>query len=156
MITGKWHKRFYKLALHVAEWSKDPSTKVGACIVNQDRQIISVGFNGFPRGIFDFAKRYEDKETKYLFVSHAERNALDNAFTSVEGATLYTTLFPCNECAKGIIQKGIKTVVTPMPDKSRTHNYYDITLRMFREAEITVIHVENFTPDGVELEYDGV
>lgn len=156
MITGKWHKRFYNLAVHVAQWSKDPSTKVGACIVNDDRQIVSVGFNGFPRGIFDFAKRYEDKEMKYLFVSHAERNALDNAFCSVEGATLYTTLFPCNECAKGIIQKGIKTVVTPMPDKSRTHNYYDITLKMFREAEITVLHVESFTPDEVQSEPEGV
>lgn len=147
MITGKWHTRFYQLAQHVAEWSKDPNTKVGACVVNSDRQVLSIGFNGFPRGIFDLAKRYEDKETKYLFVSHAERNALDNAFGDVRGATLYTTLFPCNECAKGILQKGISTVVTPKPDKSRSHNHYDVTLRMFKEAEVMVLYIENFLED---------
>lgn len=144
MITGKWHKRFYELALHVADWSKDPQTKVGSCIVNADRQVISLGFNGFPRGIVDLASRYDDKQLKYLFVSHAERNALDNAFCNVQGATIYTTLFPCNECAKGIIQKGIYTVVTPHPDQSRSHNHYDITLKMFKEAEINVLYIENF------------
>ena len=149
-MKGKWHKRFYDLAVHVATWSKDPSTKVGACIVNADNQVLSLGFNGFPRGIFDFAKRYEDKETKYLFVSHAERNALDNAFGDTRGATLYTTLFPCNECAKGIIQKGIKTVVTPQPDKTRTHNHYDVTIRMMREAEIQVLFIENF----LDIDYE--
>lgn len=143
-MRGKWHTRFYELATHVAQWSKDPSTKVGAVVVNSDNQVLSLGFNGFPRGIFDFAKRYDDKETKYLFVSHAERNALDNAFADTRGATLYTTLFPCNECTKGIIQKGIKTIVTPQPDKSRKHNHYDVTLAMLREAEIQVLFVENF------------
>lgn len=140
----KWHKRFYELAQHVAQWSKDPRTKVGACIVNGDRQVIGVGFNGFPRKIFDLAQRYEHKETKYLFVSHAERNALDNTFGDTRGATLYTTLFPCNDCAKGIIQKGISLVVTPQPLKDREHNHYDVTLKMFKEAEIRVMYVENF------------
>jgi dCMP deaminase len=145
MVTGKWHKRFYELALHVAQWSKDPNTKVGACIVNADRQVISIGFNGLPRGIFDFQSRYANKETKYLYVVHAERNALDNAFCNVDGAIMYTTLFPCNECAKGIIQKGIKTVVTPKPDETRTHNHYAVTLQMFKEAEMNVLFVDIYT-----------
>lgn len=143
MITGKWHLRFFDLALHVAQWSKDPRTKVGAVIVNDDRQVLSMGFNGFPRGIFDFPARYDEKEVKYLFVSHAERNALDNAFGDVRRATLYSTLFPCNECAKGIIQKGIRVVVTRRPEKGRTHNHYDVTLKMFKEAEISVLYVED-------------
>lgn len=146
----KWHKRFYQLAEHVSTWSKDPNTKVGACIVNNQRQVIGVGFNGFPRKIFDLAQRYEDKETKYLFVSHAERNALDNTFGDTRGAILYTTLFPCNECAKGIIQRGIFMVVTPQPDQTREHNHYDITLKMFKEAEIKVMYVENFLKDEEE------
>lgn len=150
MVTGKWHKRFYQLALHVAQWSKDPSTKVGACIVNADRQVIGIGFNGLPRGIFDFQSRYADKETKYLYVVHAERNALDNAFCNVDGAIIYTTLFPCNECAKGIIQKGIKTVVTPKPDETRAHNHYDVTLQMFKEFGMNVMFIENY------IEQEGV
>lgn len=141
MMIDKWHKRFYELALHVAEWSKDPSTKVGACIVNPDRQVISLGFNGFPRGVIDDPSRYATKAVKYLFVSHAERNALDNAFGDVRGATLYTTLFPCNECAKGIIQRGISCVISPQPDLSRSQNHYDVTLKMFEEAGIVVVHL---------------
>ena len=105
---SKWSDRFMELAEHVATWSKDPSTQVGCVIVDKQNRVVSLGFNGFPRGIKDIPARYQDKETKYLFVAHAERNALDNAPLSVEGCTLYSPLLPCNECAKSIIQKGIK------------------------------------------------
>jgi dCMP deaminase len=107
-----WNQRFFDLALHVAGWSKDPSTKVGAVIVNNKKQVLSHGYNGFPRGIEDSEERYADRPTKLQLVCHAERNALDNALFDVEGATLYSTLFPCTECTKGIIQRGISTVVT--------------------------------------------
>jgi dCMP deaminase len=132
----KWDKRFFELALHVAEWSRDPKTKVGAVIVNNHKQVVSLGFNGFPRGIFDREDRYEDRETKYMFVAHAERNALDNAFVDTRGCTLYTTLYPCNECAKGIIQKGIKRVVAPIPDFNKPSCNFNITKIMFEEAAI--------------------
>ena len=143
-MNTKWHRRFFVLAEHVALWSQDPSTQVGSCIVNEDKQVLSLGFNGFPRGVEDLPERYQDKETKYKFVSHAERNALDNAFVDVKGATLYSTLFPCNECAKGIIQKGIKEVVTTHPDLDRKHNNLDESLSMFAEAGVKITFIENF------------
>lgn len=142
-MENKWHRRFFQLAHHVSDWSRDPSTRVGACIVNEDKQVLSLGFNGFPRGVEDKFERYKDKETKYKFVSHAERNALDNAYVDVKGATLYSTLFPCNECAKGIIQKGIKEVVTTQPDLDRKHNNLDESLQMFSEAGVKITFIEN-------------
>lgn len=142
-MDNKWHRRFFELAEHVADWSKDPSTQVGACIVNEDKQVLSLGFNGFPRGVEDNHLRLADRETKYKFVSHAERNALDNAYIDVKGSTMYSTLFPCNECAKGIIQKGIKTVVTTHPDLDRTHNNLDASLQMFSEAGVEIIFIES-------------
>jgi dCMP deaminase len=137
-MKTNWDKRFLDLAEHVSSWSKDPSTKVGAVIVNQDKQVLSLGYNGFPRGVEDLEERYKDRPTKYLFVAHAERNALDNAFTDTRGATLYTTLCPCNECSKSIIQKGIKRVVTnQMLDKDQSVRLnFEVSLAMFKEAGV--------------------
>lgn len=118
---NKWDSRFFDLAKHVANWSKDPNTQVGAVIVNDLHQVLSIGYNGFPRGVQDTPSRYEERGCKHSFVVHAERNALDNAFTEVRGASMYVTLFPCNECAKGIVQKGIKRLFTPEPDPSREY-----------------------------------
>lgn len=135
-----WNKRFMDLAEHVAGWSKDPSTQVGAVIVNDNKQVISMGYNGFPRGIHDCAERYNDRTTKLKFVAHAERNALDNAFTNVEGATLYSTLYPCNDCAKGIIQRGIRQVVTREPDQSKAERFnFDASKIMFEEAGVDLL-----------------
>lgn len=134
-----WDKRFMDLADHVSQWSKDPSTKVGAVIVNQDKQILSVGYNGFPRGVVDSPERYNHRETKYLFVAHAERNALDNAFTDIRGSTLYTSLCPCNECAKSIIQKGVQRVVTRTPPLEKIEVFkMSVTNQMFDEANINL------------------
>ena len=95
MASMKWDQRFLELAKLVSTWSKDPSTKVGAVIAH-DRKIISVGYNGFPEGVLDTAERYYDRETKYKYMVHAERNALLFANTSVKGMTLYTYPFmPC-------------------------------------------------------------
>ena len=136
-----WDRRFMDLAYHVAGWSKDPSTKVGSVIVNGKKQVLSLGYNGFPRGVHDEEIRYNDRTTKLQFVAHAERNALDNAYIDVDGATLYSTLYPCSECAKGIIQRGIKKVVTSKEwHESHADRFkFDVTQQMFEEADIEIV-----------------
>lgn len=131
-----WTKRFLELAEQVASWSKDPSTKVGCVIVDSKRRVLSVGYNGFPRGICDTPERLNNKEIKHTLVCHAEANALDNAPINVEACTLYCTLLPCNNCAKSIIQNGITCVVTYMLDRSDKRFNFDTTLEMFREAGV--------------------
>jgi dCMP deaminase len=115
----KWHKRFMDLAWHVARWSKDPSTQVGAVLVNENRIVIGIGYNGFPRGVEDTEERYADRPTKYALVVHAEMNAIANATEDLQGSTLYVTLAPCNECMKLVAQHGITTIVSPPRDPSR-------------------------------------
>ena len=116
-----WEEYFMGIALLSAERSKDPNTRVGACIANSDHKILSVGYNGMPIGCDDDDMPWEREgdmlNTKYAYVCHAELNAiLNNDGGSLKGTTLYVTLFPCNECAKAIIQSGIKDVVY-MDDK---------------------------------------
>jgi len=134
-----WNKRFLDLAGHVAGWSKDPSTKVGAVIVNDDKQVLGLGYNGFPRGVHDCKERYNDRNLKLQFVAHAERNALDNA-ADVRGATLYSTLFPCTDCAKGIIQRGIRCVVTTQPNEVQSRRFnFETSKIMFDEAGVELL-----------------
>ena len=113
-----WDEYFMGIARLSAERSKDPSTQVGACIVSSDNRILSIGYNGAPNGFedkyFPWDREGEFLNTKYPFVCHAELNAISNFRGNkkdLEGAKLYVTLFPCNECAKAIIQTGIKEVV---------------------------------------------
>lgn len=112
-----WDEYFMGIAMLSAERSKDNSTQVGACIVNSDNKIVSVGYNGMPTGCNDDEMPWERKadsplDTKYPFVCHAELNAILNRnAANLKDCTLYVTLFPCNECAKAIIQSGIKRVV---------------------------------------------
>lgn len=138
---SKWTDRFLALAEHIAEWSYDPSTKVGAVIVDSKNRVVSMGYNGFPRGIKDLPQRYKNRDTKHLFVCHAERNAIDNAPQSVEGCVMYVPLLPCNECAKSIIQSGIRKVITYKPTREDKFNW-DITRLMFREAEVGLYEKE--------------
>ncbi|NLK75455.1 MAG: dCMP deaminase family protein [Clostridiales bacterium] len=112
----KWDEYFMGIALLSAERSKDPSTSVGACIVSEDNKILSVGYNGMPIGCSDdeypWAREGSNLETKYYYVCHAELNAILNyTGTNMKGSKIYTTLFPCNECSKAIIQKGIKEII---------------------------------------------
>ncbi len=137
-----WDQRFLDLADHIAQWSKDPRTKVGAVIVDEKKRVVSVGYNGFPRGVCDDDDRYEDRPTKHLFVAHAERNALDNAPLMVEGCTLYVPLVPCNECAKSIIQKGITRVVSYTPERDGTNFNWDVTIAMFKEAGVELYLID--------------
>jgi dCMP deaminase len=146
---SKWSERFLDLADHIATWSKDPTTQVGCVIVDKQNRIVSVGFNGFPRGVKDLVERYADRPTKHLFVAHAERNALDNAPLSVEGCTLYSPLLPCNECAKSIIQKGIKKVISYQPIDDVPHFNWHVTKQMFLEAGVQLYLINKpVTPNG--------
>lgn len=111
-----WDEYFMGVASLAGMRSKDPQTQVGACIVSNDNKILSMGYNGFPQGcsddIFPWEREGDTLETKYAFVTHSELNAILNyRGGSLEGTKLYVSLFPCNECAKAIIQAGIKTVV---------------------------------------------
>jgi len=116
----KWDQRFLDLAAHVACWSKDPSTKVGAVLVGTKRQI-ALGFNGFPPGIKDSTFRLTNREIRLRYTMHAERNVLDNAEFSPAGSTLYTTHPPCCACALSIVSKGVRRVVSlPMSSDFRS------------------------------------
>jgi dCMP deaminase len=120
---AKWHHRFLRLAAEIAEFSKDPSTKVG-CILVRDRRIISTGYNGFPRGISDSFDRLLDRDKKYEMTVHAEINAVTTAAlhgVSTEGSTAYVTFQPCSRCAAVLINAGIREVYvtadTLIPDR---------------------------------------
>ena len=110
-----WDEYFMGLAHLSALRSKDPNTQVGACIVDRDKKVVSIGYNGMPRGCDDQEFPWEREggflDTKYAYVVHAELNAILNSPRPVSGCTIYVSLFPCNECAKAIIQSGIKKIV---------------------------------------------
>ena len=111
-----WDEYFMGIAILSGMRSKDPNTQVGACIVSNDNKILSMGYNGFPQGCsddeFPWCREGDPLENKYFYTTHSELNAILNyRGGSLEGSKLYVTLFPCNECAKAIIQAGIKTVI---------------------------------------------
>ena len=142
MLDDKWKKRFLKLSKEISTWSKDPSTKVGALIISEDRNIISTGYNGFPRGIEDTEERLNNRETKYKFILHAEMNCILNALyngRSVKDCILFVHgLPPCSECTKSIIQAGIKKVIT---DSKATDNWKEslkLSLEMLKEANVEI------------------
>lgn len=110
-----WQDYFMGLALLSAKRSKDPNTQVGACIVNQEKRIVGIGYNGFPQGISDDEFPWENNQeddlgNKYPYVCHAELNAILNAKRDISDCYMYVTLFPCNECCKAIIQSQIKHI----------------------------------------------
>lgn len=131
-----WDSRFLDAAHLFASWSKDPSTKVGAVIVNRKRSIIGTGYNGFPRGVYDHQERLANRPTKHAMTVHAEANAILNAVASVEGATIYCTHFPCQDCAKFIVQAGIARVVAPLGDLAGWEDSQRIARTMFAEAGV--------------------
>ena len=140
-LDNKWDQRYLKLAEEVASWSKDPSRKIGAVAVGAKGQVLAQGFNGFPRGIDDSEERYNDRERKYELVVHAEMNVIYNATysgVSLDGATLYVTGLPvCSECAKGIVQVGIKRVIMrEMEIPESWLSSWHKTREIFHEAKI--------------------
>jgi dCMP deaminase len=111
-----WEEYFMGIAILSSKRSKDPNTQVGACIVSKDNRIISVGYNGFPKGCSDNEYPWDREgnplDTKYMYVVHAELNAILNARgKNLDETSLYVTLFPCNECAKAVIQSGIERII---------------------------------------------
>lgn len=137
-----WDEYFMGVAVLSSMRSKDPNTQVGACIVSEDRKIVGVGYNGFPSGCSDDELPWEREgawlDTKYPFVCHAELNAILNCNNAslLKGATLYVALFPCNECAKAVIQAGIKKVVY-LSDKYADTDATKASKRMFDAANVT-------------------
>lgn len=136
------------LAEQVSTWSKDPNTRVGAVIVGSKGQILTQGYNGFPRGIKDSPRRLHDRDKKLSLVVHAEMNAIFNATyngVSLDGATLFVYGLPvCSECAKGIIQVGIsKVVIQTEQINARPHwaESWKMSSEMFREAGVTVYEI---------------
>ncbi len=136
-----WDAYFMGIAMLSAERSKDPSTQVGACIVDENNRILSVGYNGMPSGCDDdlmpWGKAGSALDNKYFFVCHAELNAILNyRGGSLRGAKCYSTLFPCNECAKAIIQSGIKEIIF-LSDKYADTESTIASKRMFQMAGVT-------------------
>ena len=134
--------RFLEMAMMVGLWSKDPSTQVGAVIVDDDRRVISLGYNGFPKGVAD-NQRLNDRKEKYKMIVHAERNAILFANKSVKDATIFTYPFmPCPICTGMIIQSGIRRVVSLQTDNPRWQEDFKISRKMLDEAEVDLIEYE--------------
>lgn len=140
-LSINWVKKYIELAKHIAQWSKDPSTQVGAVAVGNRGQILSQGFNGFPRGIAD-DERLQDRPTKYKYIVHAEMNCIYNATLNgvgLDGSDLFVYGLPvCSDCAKGVIQVGVKRVFMCYPEDmdDRWKKSTDQSIDMFNEAGV--------------------
>ena len=148
MFTDKWNYRFLELAELIATWSKDPSTKTGAVVVGPGKEIRATGYNGLVRGVNDNISERMERPTKYDFFEHAERNAIYNACltgTSLRDCTIFCTLTPCTDCARAIIQAGIKEVITyeyktdANDPKNTWRDKLNYSAEMFAEAGVTYI-----------------
>ena len=144
-IYLSWDEYFMGIAIFTSLRSKDPSSKVGAVIVNQKNKIVGTGYNGFIAGAdeseFSWEREGEWLKTKYPYVVHAEANAILNSTTSsLDDCRIYTTLFPCNECAKKIAQKEIKEVVF-LSDKHRDQDFHKAALKIFEVTGIRFRHL---------------
>jgi len=136
-----WDEYFMGLAHLSAKRSKDPSTQVGAVIVNEEKRVVGVGYNGFPYGCedsaFPWTRDGDTLDTKYPYVVHAELNAILNSIQKLNGCTIYVSLFPCNECAKAIIQSGIKYIVYES-DKYADTDSVKASKKMLEAAGVTL------------------
>lgn len=140
-----WDDYFMGVAKLSSMRSKDPNTQVGACIVNQDKRIVGIGYNGLPKGCEDDAYPWvnegEFAKTKYPYVVHAEANAILNATQNLKGSAIYVTLFPCHECTKLIIQSGIEEIVYES-NKYAASPEHQAALKMLKSAQIKLRQIE--------------
>lgn len=141
-LSSTWDARFFDLAKSIGEWSKD-STKIGAIVIDSNKRILSQGYNGFPRGIADSVDRLKNREKKLKYVVHAEMNCIYNAChngVSLNGGTLYVSGLPvCSDCAKGVIQSGISSVIMQFETKLMEGPWgesWKISKDMFNEAGV--------------------
>ena len=150
-----WDKYFMGIALLSGERSKDPNSQVGACIVSPDNKILSIGYNGFPIGCSDdeipWDREGDFVDTKYPYVCHSELNAILNyTGSTLKQSRIYVTLFPCNECAKAIIQSGIKEVIY-MSDKYKDTDSVKVSKKML---DMAGVKYTQYKSKGVKLELD--
>ena len=149
-----WDEYFMGIALLSAQRSKDPNTQVGACIVSDDNRILSIGYNGAPRGLDDDSMHWDREggflDTKYAYVCHGELNAILNYRGDLTGSKIYVALFPCNECAKAIIQSGIKEVIYK-EDKYATSDGVIASKKMFDSCGV-IYRKYNAKDRKIELE----
>tara|TARA_B100000963_G_scaffold343978_1_gene346365 strand:- start:15653 stop:16123 length:471 start_codon:yes stop_codon:yes gene_type:complete len=143
ILSNKWDKKYIRLAREISTWSKDPSTQIGAVAIGKKGQVLAQGYNGFPRGIEDKEDRLNNRKEKYKYVVHAEMNCIYNATyngVSLNGSTIYIYGLPvCSECAKGLIQVGVKRVVsTPVTDATPEQWAVStkLTKALFKEAGV--------------------
>jgi dCMP deaminase len=140
-----WNNRFIELSMLVASWSKDKNRGVGAIIADEENRIISVGYNGFPRGADDTIEERYERPLKYLYTEHAERNAIYSAASHgsrTKDCIIYLEWYPCCDCARAIIQAGLKKVVCGEPDfeDERWGEKFKVSAQLFKEC-------------GIEIEY---
>lgn len=143
LMASQWDQRFIELALHIARWSKDPSTQVGCVVVGPDREIRSTGFNGFPRGIKDTRERLDDRELKYPLICHAEENAIMHAArigVALKGCIAYVTWPPCTRCARSLVQAGVDEVAYPadLDIPERWAADFEMSTGMLKEAGVRI------------------
>lgn len=142
MSDKTWDERYMGLSRHIAEWSKDRSTKVGAVIVGPDNEPRSMGYNGFPRNVDDDVEERHERPVKYKFTEHAERNAVYNAARvgiPLKGCRIYVPWIPCSDCARAIIQSGITEIVTDNIDvPERWRDDFLVALELLDEAGILI------------------
>lgn len=152
-----WDNYFMAVAKLSAMRSKDPSTQVGACIVSKDNRILSIGYNGAPNGFddddFPWAREGNPIDTKYFYVCHGEMNAIMNYHGNkkeLEEARIYVDLFPCNECAKLIIQSGIKEVIY-LSDKYKDQDAFKASKKLFDTCGVKYKHLEGFSEINIKV-----
>jgi dCMP deaminase len=140
-----WDRRFLELAKHVGQWSKDPSTKVGAVIVRPNKSVLSVGFNGFPQMLNDDPAILANREAKYSRTVHAEINALIFAYGSAQRCSVYTSFMCCDRCAIQMLQAGVSRFVYPKPtadELTRWGSSFKLTESYFEEADVIYKEIE--------------
>ena len=140
-----WDLRFISLARHISAWSRDPSSKVGCVLVDDRVVVVGMGYNGFPRGVTEFAARYEDRPTKHLYVQHAAAKAVLNASGPVKGTVAYVTHPPCASCAGLLIQAGVRKIIAAVPDATMTPRLkasFKAAREMAAEAGVELLYVD--------------
>ena len=154
---NRWKTRFLELAKHIAKDSKDPSTKVGAVIVDDDNNVRTIGYNGFPRGVKDTPERLNDRKLKYPLTVHAELNALltmARVGTPTKGTTMVCTHYPCSNCSGAMVQAGIKEVVVYSPNedfKSRWNEDMKMSELILKEGGVEVVVIDDIVEVDDEI-----